>query len=226
MEEEDSCNTGLVLGVGHGSLPFEPHHDLLQRKPPIRLHILFPTHTDRPIVEEQNEVYRSKSKATNEEEEDVNSNSDMNIKNIARKKLRLTKEQSSLLEETFKDHNTLTPMEKQELAEQLNLQPRQVEVWFQNRRARTKLKQTEVDCEFLKKCCESLSDENRRLKLELQEMKSMKLRSPPFIVQLPKTAAATMTMCPMCQNVTTNKGKTVKKEFHVHGTIKDYSMPC
>jgi hypothetical protein len=53
-----------------------------------------------------------------------------------RKKLRLSKEQSALLEESFKDHSTLNPKQKSALAKQLNLSPRQVEVWFQNRRAR------------------------------------------------------------------------------------------
>jgi hypothetical protein len=53
-----------------------------------------------------------------------------------RKKLRLTKEQSALLEDRFKEHTTLNPKQKQVLAKQLNLRPRQVEVWFQNRRAR------------------------------------------------------------------------------------------
>ena len=54
-------------------------------------------------------------------------------------------------------------MQKQKngLAKQLDLSARQVEVWFQNRRARTKLKQTEADCELLKRCCESLTAENR-----------------------------------------------------------------
>ncbi|KAG2242848.1 hypothetical protein Bca52824_095310 [Brassica carinata] len=93
----------------------------------------------------------------------------------ARKKLRLTKQQSALLEESFKVHSTLNPKQKQVLARQLNLRPRQVEVWFQNRRARTKLKQTEVDCEFLKKCCETLTDENRRLQKELQDLKALKI---------------------------------------------------
>ncbi|CAA0832490.1 Homeobox-leucine zipper protein HAT22 [Striga hermonthica] len=114
-----------------------------------------------------------------------------------RKKLRLSKAQSALLEESFKLHSTLNPKQKQDLAKELKLRPRQVEVWFQNRRARTKLKQTEVDCEFLKKCCETLTDENRRLQKELQELKAMKLAQPLYM-QLP---AATLTMCPSCERI-------------------------
>ncbi|KAH9304732.1 hypothetical protein KI387_009136, partial [Taxus chinensis] len=94
---------------------------------------------------------------------------------VARKKLRLSKDQSALLEESFKENSTLNPKQKQALAKQLNLRPRQVEVWFQNRRARTKLKQTEVDCEFLKGCYESLTEENKRLQRELAELRSLKL---------------------------------------------------
>ncbi|KAE8770021.1 homeobox-leucine zipper protein HOX19 [Hordeum vulgare] len=140
-----------------------------------------------------------------------------------RKKLRLTKEQSALLEDRFKEHSTLNPKQKVALAKQLNLRPRQVEVWFQNRRARTKLKQTEVDCEFLKRCCESLTEENRRLQRELQELRAIKFApppppppppnnagqhpgtpsaaaapAPPFYMQLP---AATLTICPSCERL-------------------------
>ncbi|CAM0872129.1 unnamed protein product [Alopecurus aequalis] len=136
-----------------------------------------------------------------------------------RKKLRLTKEQSALLEDRFKEHSTLNPKQKVALANQLNLRPRQVEVWFQNRRARTKLKQTEVDCEFLKRCCETLTEENRRLQRELQELRALKFAPPPapltntnqhsgappspaapFYMQLP---AATLTICPSCERATT-----------------------
>ncbi|OMO62974.1 hypothetical protein CCACVL1_22553 [Corchorus capsularis] len=116
-----------------------------------------------------------------------------------RKKLRLSKEQSAFLEESFKEHNTLNPKQKLALAKQLNLRPRQVEVWFQNRRARTKLKQTEVDCEYLKRCCETLTEENRRLQKELQELRALKT-SQPFYMQLPAT---TLTMCPSCERVAT-----------------------
>ncbi|KAK1405618.1 homeobox-leucine zipper protein HAT22-like [Heracleum sosnowskyi] len=114
----------------------------------------------------------------------------------ARKKLRLTKQQSLILEDNFKEHITLNPKQKQALAKQLNLRARQVEVWFQNRRARTKLKQTEVDCELLKKFCKTLTDENRKLQKEVQELKALKRAAPPFYKQLP---AVTLSICPSCE---------------------------
>ncbi|XP_073023917.1 homeobox-leucine zipper protein HAT4-like [Primulina eburnea] len=111
-----------------------------------------------------------------------------------RKKLRLSKQQSVFLEQSFKEHPTLNPKQKLALANQLNLRPRQVEVWFQNRRARTKLKQNEVDCEYLKRCCETLSEENTRLHKELQDLRALKTpNSSPFYM------ATTLTMCPSCE---------------------------
>lgn len=142
---------------------------------------------ERDLSSEEVEVEKLSSRVSDEDEDGAN----------ARKKLRLTKEQSALLEESFKQHSTLNPKQKQALARQLNLRPRQVEVWFQNRRARTKLKQTEVDCEFLKKCCETLTDENRRLQKELQELKALKLAQPLYM-HMP---AATLTMCPSCERI-------------------------
>ncbi|GFZ02751.1 homeobox leucine zipper protein [Actinidia rufa] len=126
--------------------------------------------------------------------------SDDDDNGLSRKKLRLSKDQSAYLEESFKEHSTLNPKQKLALAKQLNLRPRQVEVWFQNRRARTKLKQTEVDCEYLKRCCETLTEENRRLHKELQELRALKNTSNPFYMQLPAT---TLTMCPSCERVAT-----------------------
>ncbi|XP_076881828.1 homeobox-leucine zipper protein HAT4-like [Bidens hawaiensis] len=131
---------------------------------------------------------RSSSRGGSDDEDGENS----------RKKLRLSKDQSAVLEESFKEHNTLNPKQKLALAKRLGLRPRQVEVWFQNRRARTKLKQTEVDCEFLKRCCENLTEENRRLQKELQELRALKL-SPQFYMQM--APPTTLTMCPSCERV-------------------------
>ncbi|KAL8129743.1 hypothetical protein V2J09_018898 [Rumex salicifolius] len=116
----------------------------------------------------------------------------------SRKKLRLSKDQSAVLEESFKEHSTLNPKQKLALANRLGLRTRQVEVWFQNRRARTKLKQTEVDCDFLRRCCEQLTEENKRLQKEVQELRSLKM-SPQFYMQM--NPPTTLTMCPSCERV-------------------------
>ncbi|CAN6191432.1 unnamed protein product [Urochloa humidicola] len=120
-----------------------------------------------------------------------------------RKKLRLSKDQAAVLEDCFKSHSTLNPKQKVALANRLGLRPRQVEVWFQNRRARTKLKQTEVDCEYLKRWCERLADENKRLEKELADLRALKASSAATAAQQPSASspAATLTMCPSCRRV-------------------------
>ncbi|XP_010434666.1 PREDICTED: homeobox-leucine zipper protein HAT1 [Camelina sativa] len=134
---------------------------------------------------------RSSSRGTSDEEEDYGGET-------CRKKLRLSKDQSAVLEDTFKEHNTLNPKQKLALAKKLGLTARQVEVWFQNRRARTKLKQTEVDCEYLKRCVEKLTEENRRLEKEAAELRALKL-SPRLYGQM--SPPTTLLMCPSCERV-------------------------
>ncbi|XP_020600083.1 homeobox-leucine zipper protein HOX16-like [Phalaenopsis equestris] len=75
---------------------------------------------------------------------------------LPEKKRRLTPEQVCLLERSFEAENKLEPEKKSELAKKLGLQPRQVAVWFQNRRARWKTKQLERDYDRLKASYDAL----------------------------------------------------------------------
>ncbi|KAJ0244674.1 Homeobox-leucine zipper protein HAT5 [Hirschfeldia incana] len=72
------------------------------------------------------------------------------------KKRRLTTQQVHLLEKSFETESKLEPERKTELAKKLGLQPRQVAVWFQNRRARWKTKQLERDFNLLKSSYDQL----------------------------------------------------------------------
>ncbi|KAL8103159.1 homeobox-leucine zipper protein HAT4-like [Apium graveolens] len=164
-----------------------------------------PNSTISSLSGNKRSVINERSELANGDEILEFSRSDDEDGDNSRKKLRLTKDQSAILEESFKEHNTLNPKQKIALAKRLGLRPRQVEVWFQNRRARTKLKQTEVDCEFLKRCCQSLTEENRKLQKEVQELRALK-SSPQFYMQM--TPPTTLTMCPSCERVAGPKSAT------------------
>ncbi|CAI9297142.1 unnamed protein product [Lactuca saligna] len=94
------------------------------------------------------------------------------------KKRRLMAEQVKFLEKSFEVENKLEPERKIQLAKELNLQPRQVAIWFQNRRARYKTKQLEKDYDFLKSDYDKLKldfdclqKDNNKLKIEVQFLK-------------------------------------------------------
>ncbi|XP_062192593.1 homeobox-leucine zipper protein HOX5-like [Phragmites australis] len=79
------------------------------------------------------------------------------------KKRRLTAEQVKLLERSFEEENKLEPERKTELARRLGMAPRQVAVWFQNRRARWKTKQLETDFDCLKAAYDALAADQQGL---------------------------------------------------------------
>nr|KYP43012.1 Homeobox-leucine zipper protein HAT5 [Cajanus cajan] len=95
------------------------------------------------------------------------------------KKRRLTSEQVQFLESNFEAENKLEPERKVQLAKELGMQPRQVAIWFQNRRARFKTKQIEKDYgtlkasyDMLKRDYDNLLQENDKLKEEVNSLKS------------------------------------------------------
>ena len=76
-----------------------------------------------------------------------------------------------------------------------------------------------MDCELLKRHCESLTEENRRLQRELQELRALKFApphpqappssaaqaaagvpAPPFYMQM-QLPAATLSLCPSCERL-------------------------
>ncbi|GAU45312.1 hypothetical protein TSUD_300410 [Trifolium subterraneum] len=95
------------------------------------------------------------------------------------KKRRLRVDQVKALEKNFEVENKLEPERKEKLAIELGLQPRQVAVWFQNRRARWKTKQLERDYGVLKANYDALklkydaiAQDNKALNKEIKELKS------------------------------------------------------
>ncbi|KAG8057508.1 hypothetical protein GUJ93_ZPchr0002g24893 [Zizania palustris] len=84
----------------------------------------------------------------------------------ADKKKRFSEEQIKSLESMFATQTKLEPRQKLQLARELGLQPRQVAIWFQNKRARWKSKQLEREYTALRDDYDALLCSYESLKKE------------------------------------------------------------
>ncbi|KAJ4711801.1 Homeobox-leucine zipper protein like [Melia azedarach] len=99
---------------------------------------------------------------------------------MSNNKKRFSDEQIKSLEFMFEAESRPESRMKQRLADELGLQPRQVAIWFQNKRARSKTKQIEHEYNNLKAEFEKLASnyellkrENQSLLLQLQKLKNI-----------------------------------------------------
>ncbi|RWW02557.1 hypothetical protein GW17_00034344 [Ensete ventricosum] len=161
LELQRSSSTATALepsltlalpGDVYASVEVEMGRDIGRRHSPPQSHHPFKIKREEDVRSE--EVEKVSSRISDEEEEDSSG---------ARKKLRLTKEQSSFLEDKFKEHSTLNPLE------------------------------------FLRRCCETLTEEKRRLQKELQYLEKSHKLSAPRHMQIPA-------MCPSCKKVIGGRG--------------------
>ena len=85
-------------------------------------------------------------------------------------KRRFSDEQIRQLESMFESETKLEPRMKLQVAKELGLQPRQVAIWFQNKRARWKSKQLERDYSVLRGNYNNLVSRFDSLKKEKQAL--------------------------------------------------------
>ncbi|KAJ0046331.1 hypothetical protein Pint_03895 [Pistacia integerrima] len=86
-------------------------------------------------------------------------------------KKRLNQEQVRLLERSFTAHKKLDPELKLKLANQLGVPPRQVAIWYQNKRARWKTQNLEFDYNTVQVKLENALAEKRRLEKDVKQLK-------------------------------------------------------
>ncbi|KAK4281591.1 hypothetical protein QN277_013063 [Acacia crassicarpa] len=90
-----------------------------------------------------------------------------------KRKKRLTSKQVESLEKSFEKEKKLDADRKMKLSKEVGLPPRQVAVWFQNRRARWKAKQLEHLYDALKQDFDAMYKEKQKLQEEVTILKAM-----------------------------------------------------
>ncbi|KAJ4890798.1 Homeobox-leucine zipper protein ATHB-6 [Raphanus sativus] len=137
------------------------------------------TSTDQQSPRRYGREFQSMLEGYEEEEEEAITEERAQT-GLAEKKRRLSVNQVKALEKNFELENKLEPERKVKLAQELGLQPRQVAVWFQNRRARWKTKQLEKDYGVLKTQYDSLRHNFDSLRRDndslLQEISKLKAK--------------------------------------------------
>ncbi|XP_047321023.1 homeobox-leucine zipper protein ATHB-21-like [Impatiens glandulifera] len=118
------------------------------------------------------------------------------------RKRKLSEEQVNLLELSFDHEHMLESDRKDRLASELGLDPRQVAVWFQNRRARWKSKKLEEEYCRLKSVHETTVLEKCRLEIEVLKLKQQLSESEKEIQILMESNSSSTT------TVTTDQGSS------------------
>ncbi|ESQ43884.1 hypothetical protein EUTSA_v10006221mg [Eutrema salsugineum] len=105
---------------------------------------------------------------------EINSGMTMNKKKMKKSnnQKRFSEEQIKSLEVIFESETRLEPRKKVQLAQELGLQPRQVAIWFQNKRARWKSKQLEKEYSILRANYNNLASQFEIMKKEKQALVS------------------------------------------------------
>lgn len=110
---------------------------------------------------------RRRKKAPKNNNNDENGGDGSSSSLLGFKKRKLSEEQVNLLEKHFGCEHKLESERKDRLASELGLDPRQVAVWFQNRRARWKNKKLEEEYSKLKSQIDAAVLKNCHLESEL-----------------------------------------------------------
>ncbi|WMV07721.1 hypothetical protein MTR67_001106 [Solanum verrucosum] len=149
---------------------------------------------------------------------------------LGEKKIRrLNMEQVKTLEKNFELGNKLEAERKIQLARALGLQPRQVAIWFQNRRARWKTKQLEKDYDVLKREFDAIKAQNEALlaynhKLHVEIMTLKNGKGPTESINLNKETDQGS----ICSTRTENSSEIIKLQCNnmklMDQTVKEETL--
>ncbi|CAH2051319.1 unnamed protein product [Thlaspi arvense] len=118
------------------------------------------------------------------------------------RKRKLSDDQVRMLEMSFGDEHKLESERKDRLASELGLDPRQVAVWFQNRRARWKNKRLEDEYNKLKNAHENVVVEKCRLDSEVHHLKEQLHDAEREIQRLAQRVEGASSNSPISSSVT------------------------
>ncbi|XP_056856632.1 homeobox-leucine zipper protein ATHB-40 isoform X2 [Raphanus sativus] len=130
------------------------------------------------------------------------------VSNCFFRKRKLTDEQVNMLEMSFGDEHKLESERKDRLAAELGLDPRQVAVWFQNRRARWKNKRLEEEYNKLKNSHDNVLGDKCRLESELLQLKEQLYDAEREIQRLAERVERGSSNSPISSSVSVEANET------------------
>ena len=99
-------------------------------------------------------------------------------------KKRLTKDQVAILETCFASNKKLESEQKFQLANELGVPPRQIAVWYQNKRARWKTQSLEHDYGTLQLKLENVFAEKKQLEKDVERLKAELKKAQDMVLSM------------------------------------------